>query len=80
MIHKDCVVSCEHHIGEIVFVFCDCRGISANAFTPLWCALAPEEASVGVLLSGLDGFSLDGLNYAVDGYVLATFVLPRGFN
>ena len=39
-----------------------------------------EESSVGVLGTGIDGFSLDTPNYVVGGYVLESFVVPYGFN
>ena len=68
-------MGCETHLGEIVFFFCDGRAVCADDFNPLWCALVLEKDSVGVLGSGLDGFSLDGLNYFMDGMSLTC-----GFN
>ena len=77
---EDCVVSSETHISEIVFVFLYCRSVCVDAFTSLWCTFALEEASAGVLGSSLDGFSLDGINNSLGGYVLEGFVVIRGFN
>ena len=54
--------------------------VGEGAFTTLWCALAFYKARVGVLGSGLDGFSLDGLNDDVDGEILEGLFVPCGLD
>ena len=74
---KDSIVCSKPHLGELVLILCDCRAVCADAFTPLWGALALWEARVSVLVSRLDVFSLDGLNDVVDGDILEGFFVPR---
>ena len=49
MIKKNCIVVREPHLGELIFIFCDCCAVCVDSFTPLWCTLALEEDIVGVL-------------------------------
>ena len=46
---KDYVVGREPYLGELVLIFCYVLALCADLFTPLWCDLVLEEASVGVL-------------------------------
>ena len=78
MVKEECVLDYGPHLCEYQFFYG--RSVCVDAFTPLWCVLELEEASVGVLGSGLYGFSLDGLNYVVDGYVLEVFFVTRSSN
>ena len=76
MIDKDYVVGREPHLCGSIFVFYDRGAVGFDAFNPLLCALALEEASASVLGPGLDGFNLDVLKYFMDGYVLEGFLSP----
>ena len=77
---EDSVVCCKSHIGDIVLIFSDYHAVGTDAFTPLWCALAFYKARVGVLGSGINVFSLDGLNDVLYGDILEGVFDPRGLN
>ena len=64
---EDRLIYHKPHLGDLALIFSDCCAVGADAFNLIWCALEFYKARVGVLVSGLDGFSLDGMDDAVDG-------------